>query len=268
MASAVTSRNHARSVALLLARAAGGLIVAWLLLSGLLLAARSLASATRPLDPGQLLAAAVGLGGAACAARAISSLGGNRPGMTWRRKIPPAAVSLAVLLWGVALTRRAESPAAVALFWSFLVAEEGWALWRTAFGGRKKRPLPFGTPAAEREDLVLQQFTRLLAAEEEIVRGSLSVLVDRGSRVAAGHVAFCPPFVERPHFEVQPGAESWPPGSAANATLKVTQLYPHGARIEVRLPQPAAAETTVPVRFVARAPRSVASRSAAGAGLA
>jgi hypothetical protein len=243
------------------------LIVAWLLLSGLLMTARNLASATRPLPAGQLIAAALGLALAAWMPRALGRLGGKRPDGAWRRLFPAGVTSLAVVLWGYALTRRAESPAAAVAFWLFLVAEEGWAIWQAASGGHKKSPSPASTRGEVPEDRVLQQFTRLLTAGEEIVRGSLIVTVDRGSRLAAGHVAFCPPFVERPRCDVQPGAASWPPGSAANATLKVTQLYPHGARIEVRLPQPAETDTAIPVRFVARAPHGVASRPAAGSGV-
>ncbi|HWB08275.1 MAG TPA: hypothetical protein VG826_03585 [Pirellulales bacterium] len=251
MSYALASRDRDVRVALVLARAAAAMVLGWLLLAGGLVAARRLTDATRAPSAGELVAAALGLAAVSWGARALWTCGKAQPGPSWRRVLPLAATSSSALLWGLSLTRGVGSPAAVAFFWLLVAGEEGWALW--AFTGHRKSPAASGPDRTARQNLVLQQYTRLLTAEgEEIVRGSLLVIVDRGSRMSAGHVAFCPPLAQRPELELQPE-------STTKATLKVSQLYPHGARIEVRLPQTAQTDTTVPVRFVARA-RPVAAR--------
>jgi hypothetical protein len=245
---ALTTRERETPVVLSFARAAAGLVLGWLFLSGVLMTARSWASATRPLAAGEVVAAAIGLAIVAWGARTVFTYGNASPGSSCRRALPIVATSLALVFWGLSLTSGAGSAAAVAFLWSILLAEEGWAFWRAAVADGKDGRSSFSTAGASRDDLVVQQFTRLLTTEQEIVRGSLAVTLERGSRVSAGHVAFCPPLAQRPHFEVQPA-------STTKATLKVSHVYPHGARIEVRLPQAAEVETTVRLQFVARAPR-------------
>ena len=244
--SALTTRDRCMPVVWLFARAASVLVLGWLLLSGGLVAARGWASATRPLRAGELVVAAIGLAVVACGARTVFTSGSDPSPSSQRRVLPVVVTSLAVVFWGTSLTRDTGSVAA--FFWLLLAGEEGWAFWRTAFRDRKEWQSPTSAVGASRDELVLQQFSRLLTRQQEIVRGSLAITVERGSRTSAGHVAFCPPLVERPLFEVQPE-------STTTATLKVSHVYSHGARIEVRLPQAAQAEATVRVRFVARARR-------------
>jgi hypothetical protein len=243
---ALANRDQDARLALLLARAGAGLVLGWLLFSGGLMAARRLANVPRPLAPSELVAAALGLAIVSCGARTVWTRDGNQAGPGWRRVLPLAVTSSSAVLWGLSLTGGGGSPAAVAFFWLLLAGEEGAALW--ALAGRRRWPVGFRAGPAARQDLLLQEISRFVTAEgEEIVRGSLAVIVDRGSRVSAGHLAFCPPLARRPDFEVQPEATT-------NATLKISQLYPHGARIEVRLPQTAPVETVVRLQFVARTP--------------
>ena len=114
-------------------------------------------------------------------------------------------------------------------------------------GHRRSGRLP--SAQGRSNDRVVQHFTRLVTPEgKEMIRGTLTVIIERGSRLAAGHIAFCPPLAERPHFEVR--------ADDAKAILKVSQLYPHGARVEVRFSLPAQTGIAVPVQFIARASNS------------
>lgn len=236
-----------------LARAAAAVILVWLLLTGIILAIRSTLHATQPLPPWQLAVASFAL---VIAARLVHAAGRFtaseiRPAIYSLPILFAVATTVAIVLWGLSLSRGVESPAALAFCWLLFVGEETWA-WRQMVHRRRPWSHSRGTSAAVKNDRVLQQFTRLLTTDgAEIIRGSLSVTVERGCKHAAGHVAFCPPFAQRPHFDVQPG-------SATNATLKVSQLFSHGARIEVRLPQAATSDAAVSIDFAARASHSVA----------
>ncbi|HVX15420.1 MAG TPA: hypothetical protein VHC22_29795 [Pirellulales bacterium] len=229
-----------------LLRAVAVIVLAWLLLSGLLLTARTMVRATRPFIGPQFLIIACGVVGVIWLARRTSMLdSGRNIHRHWTGFLPVVATSTALLLWGVPLAHGASAPAAV--FWLLVVGEEAWA-WRRHIELWRRMPRAaervVRRPAADR---VVQKLTRFVTPEgEEVVQGLLAVRIEPGARMAAGHVAFCPPLVERPQLEVQPDA-------GPEATLKVGQLYPHGARIDVRLPQVAESETTVQVRFVARA---------------
>ena len=65
-----------------------------------------------------------------------------------------------------------------------------------------------------------------------------------GTRTATAHVAFCPPFAERPQFDVRRTA-----GPACR--VKLGQLLPQGARIEIKLHAPAAASDRLSLEFTA-----------------
>jgi hypothetical protein len=223
------------------------MVLAWLLLSGALVYARAAVTATQPLGARQTLLVTTVLLVAAWFAR--SALGSSRPPSRRRAAaLPNVVTSVALVLWGMSLGRGSGLPALLA--WSLFLGEEGWAWFRQAAWFRRLPHLAQnGRSSADR---LIQQMTRTLTPHgEEIIRGSLAVRIDRGSRMAAGHVAFCPPFVERPSFHVESDDRE-------NATLKVSQLFPHGARIEVRLPQMARADITVYVRFIAQARQAVA----------
>jgi acid phosphatase family membrane protein YuiD len=231
--------------------AAAPFVLVWLLLAGGLLIVRTVAGATHPLERGQIVIAAFAVACVAWLARRLSTLKGERRiGFPWASMLPVVATSVALLFWGLALSHGVDSSAAAAFFWLVIVSEEalGWrrqfrSSWRASTGGG----LAEGQTTTNR---VVQEFTRLVTAEgEDIIRGSVAVQVVSGCRMAAGHVAFCPPFAERPRFEIRPHAQQ-------DAALKVSQLYPHGARVEVKLPQPAKTDTTVAVHFVARAPHT------------
>jgi len=66
-----------------------------------------------------------------------------------------------------------------------------------------------------------------------------------GERNATVHVAFCPPFELLPQVEAEIA-------EGPDASVKVAQVLHNGARLEVRLAQPAAESATVGLEFAAR----------------
>jgi hypothetical protein len=66
----------------------------------------------------------------------------------------------------------------------------------------------------------------------------------QGERTAILHAAFCPPFARTPRLEVQ--QIEGPP-----ARIKTSQLFAHGARLELRLERAAMAAVEVGVLLMA-----------------
>ena len=226
---------------------AAALIAVWLVLSGGLLAIRTLTHATQPFSIVQLFVTTAGLTIAAWASRAAWTLGSANRSRSWPHWLPAAMTTVGISLWAISFAA-SESKFAIALCWFILMGEEAWA-WKRQFMAYRRPGRSRSVQGRSSNDRVVQQLTRLVTAEgEEVIRGTLMVIVERGSRLAVGHIAFCPPLAKRPQFEVR--------AVNAMAALKVSQLYPHGARVEVRFTQPVQAGTPVPVQFVARASNS------------
>lgn len=234
-------------------------LAAWLALSGALLATRAALGAIQPLSWRQLIVAVAGL----LAAAFISHAAAAQPtvarpsGEVTRSKsvlICHALTSGGLSLWAITLLLVAGSRPLAGALCLTLIAAEAWA-WRNFAARQQTRraaaPNPPNAPAPQ----LVQQFTRTLtAAGEEVIEGRVAVRLEPGSRLAAAHVAFCPPFVERPRFDAQLVENS-------GGTLKVTQLYAHGARIEVRLPRVTDHGAAFLVRFTARASQFLTSSS-------
>jgi hypothetical protein len=94
--------------------------------------------------------------------------------------------------------------------------------------------------------LLLQQLARVREEDgAEAVQATLVAEFIAGQRQATLHVAFCPPLEGVPviEMEVIDGPE---------AELKVGVAYCHGARVEVRLGEPAEEDCLVIVEMVAR----------------
>ena len=92
---------------------------------------------------------------------------------------------------------------------------------------------------------VVQQLYRVRGADgHETVYGTLQAEFAPGQRTTAVYVGFCPPLPQRPQVEAEPL-------SGPEATVKVVQSLPHGARLDVRLAAPATEPATVAVDFAA-----------------
>lgn len=243
-----------------LCRSASVLLLAGLLMgSALLLVRRSMASA-QPLEPALLPVAALALVLTAWLARRLWRLGGRPVGRV--RLALLASTSTSLILFGFALGATSLPWWAALVYWAIVMLEEGWS-WtrplvkrnsfrsphsveRNSFRSVSTRtqPSPHDHAGASRQRLT-QEYTRAsLADGQELIRGALHLALLDGTRVATAHVAFCPPFAERPQFDVRLTA-----GPACR--VKLGQLLPQGARIEIKLHAPAAATDRLSLEFTA-----------------
>ena len=127
-------------------------------------------------------------------------------------------------------------------------------------GAARSPPPPAGAPAPsplDRSDadpaVIQQRFERYLLPDErmECLRGTLHLAVVAGSRLATGHVGFCPPFHQLPQVEVGTACEE------VEATIVAAEILPWGARVECRLDEPADETILIPIDVLARAPLPV-----------
>jgi hypothetical protein len=95
------------------------------------------------------------------------------------------------------------------------------------------RPLSEGAENATPEVEVLQELTRTRDARGvESIRGQLRADFAAGQRHTTLHVGFCPPLERLPVVEVEIA-------DGPDAVVKVVQAFAHGARLELRLSEPA-----------------------------
>lgn len=111
---------------------------------------------------------------------------------------------------------------------------------------------PEGRPIDARmaeHGVIQQRFERYLLPDERIecLRGTLHLAVVAGSRLATGHLGFCPPFHHIPQVEVGTACEE------VEATIVAAEILPWGARVECRLDEPADETILIPIDVLARA---------------
>lgn len=168
-----------------------------------------------------------------------------RPVLSWQTCLP----TLWLLLAGVAVSLPGTSLAALTLFWLVVAASEivYWSqpLLRPQYAlSTQATPVPAAAPEPVEDDdpadeadasdpsydaSVVQHLVRRKAeGGQEAVSGFLRVSLLPGQRTAWAHLAFCPPFSAVPQVAVEPLD-----GPASR--LKVAQVLPHGARVEIRL---------------------------------
>lgn len=93
---------------------------------------------------------------------------------------------------------------------------------------------------------LFQRFERRgLAGGGERIEGLVRVTVPRGARLGWAHVGFCPPFPATPSVDVSTGYDE------IEAIVAAAEVLPWGARVEVRLDEPAEETLDVPVEFAA-----------------
>ncbi|MEX2559152.1 MAG: hypothetical protein WD403_04515, partial [Pirellulales bacterium] len=98
----------------------------------------------------------------------------------------------------------------------------------------------------ERERVTQHVVRAFTAAGDDVLRATLGVDMATGQRGATAHLAFCPPFAMTPQAQVIQTA-----GPACR--IKLAQLLPYGARIEIKLAAPAPQELSIQVQFTATA---------------
>jgi hypothetical protein len=231
------------------------MVVAWRRASGAL---------EEPLEPLTLLAAGVLLAGLAALARAARRAAGIAWTGRFQHVLCQALISAAVLLLGVSLCWSSGSGGGLLLFWAVLAGEEIWSWHRglcdgTSVGriglgctgsGRTRLPAsaahfaaaPADCPPAEN---VLQQLTLSRDADGQArLAGWLRVPLAAGQRMGVVHVAFCPPFAETPQV-------AWEQITGPESRIRLAQLLPYGARLELKLAASAEEPGSVLLRFTA-----------------
>jgi hypothetical protein len=97
----------------------------------------------------------------------------------------------------------------------------------------------------EESATLLQQLTRSRAADRsETISGTVVAEFAQGERTTTLHIAFCPPFEVLPRVEAEIA-------EGPDASVQVTQVLHHGARLDVRLLQPADEAAAVSLEIVA-----------------
>lgn len=241
-------------------RPASLMLLAGLLVGSVLLLVRRSTASAQPLDPVLLPLAALALCLTAWLARRLWSLAARRDSR--RRLTLLATTSTSLILFGLALGATGRSWWLALVYWAIVILEESWA-WSRPLVERNSfrsphsvdlnsfRSVSFLTEPSSHDlagtsrQRITQEYTRAsLADGQELIRGSLHLALRDGTRVATAHVAFCPPFAERPQFDVRLTA-----GPACR--VKLGQLVPQGARIEIKLHAPAAATDRLSLEFTA-----------------
>jgi hypothetical protein len=235
-----------------------------------------------PLEPATLLTVGVLTAAAGVVVRLgwLLPLGGSRIRRLDIALMAITAFAVAALCGGVCSPR--TTPPQIALLVQVVIAvEEGWA-WLWFFGkwtrnasspaadtdkrGQNYFPLaesPSGSTTPEKNSSdpfltadpfvpsaeVTQQLTRSeTAAGTEELSGWLRLPFAPGQRTGSVHVAFCPPLRVTPELAVVQieGPE---------ARIKTAQLFPYGARFDLKLAAAAEEPTAVLLQFTARTPR-------------
>ena len=237
-------------------------------LCAVMLAVRRFSLDAQPLHPALLPPVALLSVSVAWVARRLAAISPPGPRGAVARAAPLLATSTSLLVLGLAIGAGGRPWWAALAFWAIAALEEAWA-WRSCLaepnGSRFRfaensfrrssetdphRPLVLPPPVSARRQVsahhrLTQEYTRAsLEGGEERIQGALHLLVRAGARTATAHVAFCPPFAARPQFETR--LTSGPP-----CRLKVGQLLPQGARIEIKLHATLAVDQTLSLEFTA-----------------
>ena len=238
---------------------ASGSLVA--LLCGFLMIRRTTGALSNPLTgEGLVFVTIIALAG--CAAFRVSWLALDSGATAPRPVVWLALPSLSLVFLVAALTRSQTPLWAVGLLWLTTVASEvawwlagvRWGAWRSAPASESRSPQPVSSELQSDLDVeeevalptgVIQQLTRARSdSHGESLYGLVRAEFAPGELAQQVHVAFCPPFAERPKLQA-----FVVDGPAAN--VHVAQLESFGTRIELRLPSHARHEEHVVVEFEA-----------------
>ena len=160
------------------------------------------------------------------------------------------APGICLLLLGIAVSSPEMPPAALVLVWLFICAEEGFLMYREranfrwqwpsrSAAAQHPSPRPLSDPAPTVTQLsdqadgeipthATQSMLRTRDADTEEISGTLRTDLRPGERTVYAHVGFCPPLAATPRIEAEQT-------DGPEATIKLGQVLPHGARFDVRL---------------------------------
>ena len=242
-------------------------VLVLLALAGALVLARRVSGALLvPLPTLTLAALGVALAGVGLFARRLLADSTESP--AWRIAVWAAPTSM-LLLWMLAVTLPGTSSLGLVLFCGVILLEEGWSWGRFRAAASPAVPAPAAFSTAQsvvgtnvsalpnepiRDDLVhdevpagydeaiSQQMVRRREQSGEVLTGWTRVDFAQAQRVAAAHIAICPP------LELDPSCEAEQQDGPA-AEVRVTQAMSYGVRLEVKLDEPAEEATSVIVEF-------------------
>ncbi len=174
-----------------------------------------------------------------------------------------ALISLTMLIIAASLSLPGSHSVALLGFWTMIVGQELWA-WRSMLPARRfakadmpiaNSPLHLGEggqhvpmvvvgvressdsseepePAEPAADVLQQLTLRITAEGGQELSGWLRMPLAAGQRSGSLHVAFCPAFGQAPRVEVEPVC-------GPDCRIKAAQVLPYGARLDVKLDEPA-----------------------------
>ena len=229
---------------------------------------RAVGAITTPLPPSALLAVGLVVVSTALAAR-----------YTWRLTCPPRTATLtvfplltvSVLAFAAATSLPGSAPIALVGLWFLIVGEELWTWWPRR--PHDPPPVPDASPRPARRALtfdsrqrfeqavadsslgvelaqehVTQQVTRVVEPDgTERVVGWMRVTFQPDQRLASVHLAFCPPFARSPEASLERL-------EGPQVRIKRVQVFPYGARFDLKLGAPAEEATHVLLQVAAEAP--------------
>lgn len=234
-----------------------------------------------PLSPALLISSGFLAGISALGIQTLRRHSSNEKASSRGNLVLDIWLGASLLIFAAALSMPGTNAWGIGFFWLFIAAAELWIWlpriepwlrrpWSKENIFRKVRVDPaqsiaphvepaetappavstlLAPPAWPAED-ISQQLTRSTAADgSDVLSGWLRLDFAPGQRMGNLHVAFCPPFASTPELSAVQldGPE---------ARIKVAQLLPYGARLDLKLLTISEAAAKVMVRFSARAARS------------
>jgi len=234
---------------------AGVLLGLFTATAGVIVERRWAGALMRPLELGPLLLTAVLIAAVAAMIR-VGRLRGTRVALFSRLDwFVMAWISVAVFFSTAALCMPGTAAAGVVAVGFVAAIEEGCAwtfllrhlLQPTPIASPPKKCVYYDIPEAVPPDEIVQQITRRRNNDgTEQVFGWIRAAFASGQRTGSVHLAFCPPLGAVPELEVEQtdGPES---------RIKTSQVLSYGARVDLKLAEPAEQPTTVLLQFLATA---------------
>lgn len=177
-------------------------------------------------------------------------------------RIYAVCLQVVTFLWGVAVSLSLDTALAITCLWIPIVAADAMLLFSGSRGlikrailvsedreSRSERMVGFAwkranpTTSADDESKWRQFMVRRgTESNLEVIEGWQQVHILPGQRTAVIHVVFCPPFSTTPDTIVE--CLSQP-----KTRTRVTQVLPHGARLEVKLASAASTEQSLRIGY-------------------
>ncbi len=226
---------------------------------------RAVGAISTPLSASGLLSVGLAAAATALGARYVWK---RTAATRWSTLGVSSLLTVSTLAFAAAASLPNSAPIGLAGLWLVVVGEELWAWWpkrlaRTERAEPKPAPSPQPVPVADSherfeqavadssvgadvlQEHVTQQVTRLLEPDgTDRVVGWMRVSFEPGQRLASVHLAFCPPFGRTPEAALERL-------EGPQVRIKRVQVFPFGARFDLKLGTPAEQATDVLLRVAA-----------------